>query len=125
MGVIKMYSQLISLVFTVAIFSLAMHKNVIARTIDPIVDTIEIKQLANAQVFASYIDELPAVLNYFTVSSKQEIIIFYQKHYGEVISQELKHKRLTLKFKHNEHNIRVVISTQNNKQQVDVLVQKR
>lgn len=87
-------------------------------------EEINIKKIEDAQVFASFTDELPAVLNYFTKASEQQIIDFYISEYGEIKSQELKRKRLTLKFENNGQNIRVVISKQNNKQQVDVIVTK-
>ena len=80
-----------------------------------------IPRVADAQVFAEYKDKYPTVLNYFTHSSETEIITFYQKQYGEVLSQNLKRKRLTLFFTENNVSIRVVISQQNNKRQVDVL----
>lgn len=85
-------------------------------------DIINIEKLANAEVFASYTDELPAVLNYFTTSSKTDVIAFYKSRYGEVLTRDLKYKRLTLTFKENDKVIRVVISTQGKKRQVDVLV---
>lgn len=124
MSAIKRFFQIISLVLTIIVFSLSVHTNAIANTVKSVTSIVEIKYLSNAQIFASFTDELPAVLNYFTVSSQQDIIMFYKKHYGDVLSQELKRKRLTLKFNHNQHNIRVVISAQNQKQQVDVLVEK-
>ena len=84
--------------------------------------TIKIAKLNDAKVFASFTDKLPAVLNYFTSASQAEIIDFYKKAYGEVLSEELKRKRLTLTFKQENQAIRVVISSQNNKRQVDVLI---
>lgn len=95
--------------------SLSLSANVFA-------EEIEIKKVKDAQIFASYTEELPAVLNYFTKASEEQIINFYVSHYGEIQSQELKRKRLTLKFEHKEKNIRVVISKQNKKRQVDVIV---
>ena len=80
-----------------------------------------IARVADAQIFAEYKDKYPTVLNYFTHSSEAEIIAFYQKQYGEVLSQNLKRKRLTLFFTEDNVSIRVVISQQNNKRQVDVL----
>lgn len=85
-------------------------------------ETINIARVADAQVFASFNDELPAVLNYFTKKSEQNIIDFYQTQYGDILYRELKRKRLTLKFKQADKNIRVVISQQNKLKQVDVIV---
>ena len=85
---------------------------------------IDISAMPDAQVFASFTDSLPAVLNYFTKAEQQTIIDFYQKNYGEIVSQETKRKRLTLIFNQNDNQIRVVISQQNKKRQVDVIVSK-
>lgn len=82
-----------------------------------------IPMMTNAQVFADFTDDLPAVLNYFTSASKENIISFYQQHYGEDLSQEEKRGRLTLTYQHKDHSIRVVISQQNKKRQVDVIVE--
>lgn len=87
-------------------------------------ETFDVVKLDDARVFAEFTDELPAVVNYYTKASKQEIIDFYKSSYGEIISEEMKRKRLTLKFLYQEKHIRVVISTQNNMQQVDVIVTK-
>ena len=85
---------------------------------------IDIKVMAEAKVFASFTDGLPAVLNYFVKSTEQEVIDFYQQAYGEPLAQERKRGRLTLQFSQEETNIRVVISTQNNHRQVDILIEK-
>lgn len=85
--------------------------------------TIDIPIMENAQVFAYFNDDLPAVVNYFIRTDEASIINFYQEQYGEALSSERKRKRLTLHFSSNGHKIRVVISSQNNKQQVDVIVE--
>ena len=82
-----------------------------------------IPMVSNAQVFANITDELPAVLNYFTSATEEKIINFYQQHYGEYISQERKRGRLTISYQQGEKNIRVVISQQNKKRQVDVIME--
>lgn len=79
--------------------------------------------IANARVFANLTDELPAVINYFTDASEEEVISFYQQSYGEAHTQERKRGRLTLSYTQGEQKMRVVISTQGNKRQVDVLVE--
>jgi hypothetical protein len=84
---------------------------------------VVIPMMTNAQVFADFTDDVPAVLNYFTRASKEEIIDFYQQHYGEDLSQEEKRGRLTLTYQQKNHSIRVVISQQNKKRQVDVIVE--
>ena len=79
--------------------------------------------ISNAQVFANITDELPAVLNYFTSATEEQIIKFYQQHYGDYISQERKRGRLTLSYQHAKKAIRIVISQQNKKRQVDVIME--
>ena len=85
---------------------------------------VDIKVMAEARVFANFTDELPAVLNYFVKASEQDVIDFYRQAYGEPVTQERKRGRLTLQFSQAEKDIRVVISTQNNHRQVDILVEK-
>jgi hypothetical protein len=84
---------------------------------------IDIPILDNAQVFAEFTDKLPAVINYFTRSSEAEVIDFYQQAFGEPYSQELKRGRLTLQYQEGEEVMRVVISQQNKKRQVDVIIE--
>lgn len=110
-----LFVSVILLSFSTSIFALDESK---ATT-----NNVDIPMLTNAQVFANFTDELPAVLNYFTSSTKEEIIDFYQQHYGEFISQETKRERLTLTYQQEIHTMRVVISQQNNKRQVDVIVE--
>lgn len=87
-------------------------------------ENIKIQALDDAQVFANISDELPAVMNYFSKQSEQDIIEFYQSHYGEVIKSSRKRDRLTSYFQFNDLTVRVVISQQNNARQVDVIVTK-
>jgi hypothetical protein len=87
-------------------------------------EEINIPVAEKARVFAKFIDEYPAVINYFTPLSEQDVIAFYQAHYGELISEERKRGRLMLKFSTNTNTVRVVVSEQNKLRQVDVLVEK-
>lgn len=82
----------------------------------------KIELLADAKVFAQYDDEKPMVANYFTSHSEEEIIMFYKEKYGEVTSQYRIKERLTLKFLLADNNIRIIISQQGKKQQVDILI---
>ena len=79
--------------------------------------------MANAQVFAELTDKLPAVVNYFSNASEEQIIDFYQQEYNGFLSQERKRGRLTVIYEQEMHHIRVVISQQNKKRQVDVIVE--
>ena len=86
---------------------------------------IDIPVLADAQIFAEFSDALPAVINYFTESTESQIMDFYQQSFGEAKSQERKRGRLTLKYQEGEEAMRVVISQQNNKRQVDVIIESK
>ena len=84
---------------------------------------VRIPTMSDARIFAEFRDKTPAVVNYFSKSMEEDIISFYQKEYGQPLGQERKRGRLTLNFKKDMQNIRVVISHQNNMRQVDVIVE--
>lgn len=86
---------------------------------------INIPILEDAQVFAEFTDSLPAVINYFTLASETQVIDFYQQAFGEAHSQERKRGRLTLKYAEGGEAMRVVISQQNKKRQVDVIIESK
>ena len=86
---------------------------------------IDIPVLEDAQIFAEFSDALPAVINYFTQSSEAKIIDFYQQAFGEAYSQERKRGRLTLQYQKGKEAMRVVISQQNKKRQVDVIIESK
>ncbi len=77
--------------------------------------------MSDANVFAEFIDRLPAVVNYFTFASEEEIINFYNNSFGEPIGQERKRTRLTVSYYLDGIATRVVISEQDERRQVDVL----
>jgi hypothetical protein len=85
---------------------------------------ITIPTLSDARVFAEFKDKIPAVVNYFTEKTEEDIIAFYKKEYGEPLQQDRKRGRLTLNFNQETNNIRVVISQQDRVRQVDVIVDK-
>ena len=84
---------------------------------------IKIPTLADAKVFAEFTDSLPAVINYFTDASEAQVIEFYLQEFGVANSQERKRGRLTLNYAEGEEVMRVVISQQNKKRQVDIIVE--
>lgn len=86
---------------------------------------IIIPKVSDAKVFAQFTEKAPAVLNYFTQLSEDEIISFYQENYGKALHQERKRGRLTLSFGDESQQTRVVISQQNNQRQVDIIVDKQ
>jgi len=86
---------------------------------------IEIPVLKDAQVFAEFSDKLPAVVNYFTQSTEAQVINFYQQAFGAADSQERKRNRLTLQYNKAEEMMRVVISQQDKKRQVDIIIESK
>ena len=84
---------------------------------------VTIPTMSDARIFAEFKDKIPAVVNYFSKSTEEDIISFYQKEYGQPLGQERKRGRLTLNFNQELQSIRVVISHQNNMRQVDVIVE--
>ena len=83
--------------------------------------TFDIPTLEAINVFA-HEQALPAVVNYYTSASQDDVIKFYEANYGNAVSSEMKRDRLMLKFLSEQFQIRVIISNQNNKRQVDVIV---
>ncbi|MFD2165942.1 hypothetical protein ACFSJY_06645 [Thalassotalea euphylliae] len=77
--------------------------------------------LDDAKVFAEFIDGYPAIVNYYTYASEDDVIAFYSGNYGEPIEQERKRGRLTVTYYLDEISTRVVISEQDNYRQVDVI----
>jgi len=75
----------------------------------------------DARVFAEFVDKLPAVVNYYTRLSELEVVDFYSESFGEPISQERKRERLTVTYLLGDISTRVVISEQDEQQQVDVI----
>lgn len=86
---------------------------------------VNAQQLAipeDAKVFAEHSESYPKSINYFSQQSEAELIDFYQALWGEAISSSRKRGRLTLSFTQESQQLRVIISPQNNRQQVDILV---
>ena len=87
-------------------------------------NSVSIDVMSDARIFAQFDQEIPAVVNYFTKMSEQNIIDFYQGKYGSPNSSVRLKGRLTQKFNHDGRRFRVVISQQDNYRQVDVIVTK-
>jgi hypothetical protein len=85
-------------------------------------NNIVIPVIDKAQIFAELTDGTPAVLNYFTESTEDQIIDFYKNNYGSALFNEKKHNQLILVYKQASQTIRIVISQQGNKRQVDIIV---
>jgi len=83
---------------------------------------VEIPLTADAKVFAKFIDEYPAVVNYFSKASEQEIIEFYTSKFGQPLETIKEKDRTRVIFMDNDKVATVIVSQQGNAQQVDVLV---
>jgi len=108
---VKLKTNYISLTF-LALFSLTVSAE----------KAFDIPVMDDAIIFADFNDKTPAVINYFTSTTVADITGFYKIAYGEISYQEAKRGRLTLAFHPDNLIIRVIISQQNNKRQVDVIV---
>lgn len=117
-----------SLILSPALLLLMMSFSSSAQTtstVDQMMDKVNIPVIEGARVFAKFDDKTPAVINYFTANSKDSVIDFYNKSYGEPEDRERKRGRLTLNYRQGKQQIRVVISPQNKMRQVDVIVDKQ
>ena len=111
----------------ILMFSLHITQHVVAQpTTEPLPPTVpgkyEIAIANNAEVFYRYSQNLPSVVNYFTELNEQEIVEFYQEKYGEFTNKAIKRDRLMLYFSHAGNDIRIIVSSQNKKRQVDVML---
>lgn len=106
------------------VFLLSLSLNIHAMEDNETKDkSVIIPIMTDAQVFADLTDKLPAVVNYFSGATEEQIIDFYQRQYNGFLSQERKRGRLTVIYKQDKQYIRIVISQQNKKRQVDVIVE--
>lgn len=78
----------------------------------------------DAREFARLDQKMPAVLSYFSQQTQSGLRDFYISELGEPLSEQLLYGRLSLHFNVNNQQVRVMISTQNNWQQVDIMVQR-
>jgi hypothetical protein len=117
----KGYSKHLLLISVILLsFSLNIHA---IETKETKAKSVIIPIMTDAQVFADLTDKLPAVVNYFSNATEEQIVGFYQQKYNGFLSQERKRGRLTIIYEQEKQYIRVVISQQNKKRQVDVIVE--
>ncbi len=84
----------------------------------------DIPLLEDAQVFADFKDKYPVMLNYFTQSSFTEVETFYNQQFGGPIYQQTRYGRLELTYSHMNNKVRVIVAEQNNKREVDIIVEE-
>lgn len=86
---------------------------------------IDIPVLSDAQVFAKFDDKYPAMVNYFTKSSFDEITAYYNQEFGTAVSEQTRYGRLELIYSHMQHNIRVIVDGQKDHREVDVIIEAK
>ena len=113
---ISRYSILIAaIIFNLSAISMASEINK-----SPI---ITVPVLKDAHIFADFTDTLPAVVNYYTLATKEQIITYYSQQFGKPISQQNTQNYLTLLYQQEQKMIRIVLSQQENQRQVDIIIE--
>jgi hypothetical protein len=110
--------------YTILIAAIILNLSTVSVANETVKNTpVTIPQLEDAQVFADFTNDTPAVLNYFTLSTKKQVTAFYSLQFGQPVSQEKKQDYLTLIYQQEHYMIRIVISEQSNKRQVDIILE--
>ncbi|KGJ95796.1 hypothetical protein [Thalassotalea sp. ND16A] len=86
--------------------------------------SIEIPLLSDAQIFSKFDDKYPAMVNYFTKSTFDDVTVFYSNQFGSPVSEQTRYGRLELHFEHMQQNIRVIVAKQKHHREVDVIVEQ-
>lgn len=86
-------------------------------------DFFQLPIAADAKEFARLDNKMPAVLSYFSQQSEADLRDFYIQRLGEPLSEQNVHGRQHLYFNVNSQQVRVLISSQNDWRQVDIMVQ--
>ncbi len=101
-----------------------LHNLAIAETTSLATNTpITIPIVQDAQVFSKFDDKYPAMVNYFTKSSFNQVTVFYSDQFGAPLSEQVQYGRLELKFSNNNHEIRVIVDDQVNHREVDLIIE--
>ena len=87
--------------------------------------SIEIPMLSDAQIFSKFDDKYPAMVNYFTKITFDDVTAFYSNQFGSPVSEQTRYGRLELQFEYMQQNIRVIVAKQKNHREVDVIVEKK
>ncbi|OUS23264.1 hypothetical protein A9Q98_15790 [Thalassotalea sp. 42_200_T64] len=87
--------------------------------------SIEIPMVNDAQIFSEFNDKYPAMVNYFTKNTFDEVTAFYSDQFGSPVSEQTRYGRLELKFEHMQQSIRVIVAKQKHHREVDVIVEKK
>ena len=76
----------------------------------------------DAREFARLDDKLPAILSYFSRQNQDELAQLYRQAFGAPAQELSRYGQLELHFIQPPHRIRVIISSQQEWQQVDLMV---
>lgn len=104
------------------LFSLMLSLG-LASNLSHAADFYQIPLPADAREFARLDTKLPAVLSYFSQRSIEDLRDFYLQQLGEPTSESLQYGRTQLYFNVNNRNIRIMLSSREDWQQVDIMVQ--
>lgn len=79
-------------------------------------------QANDAREFARLDDKLPAILSYFSQHDQAELAQLYRQAFGSPTYETTRYGQLEMQFIQATHRIRVIISSQQDWQQVDLMV---
>ncbi|MGP9801654.1 hypothetical protein [Rheinheimera sp. NSM] len=86
-------------------------------------DFFQIPVASDAREFARLDNKIPAVLSYFSQQTEQSLRDFYIQRLGEPVNEQTLYGRQHLYFNVNSNQIRILISSQDDWRQVDIMVQ--
>lgn len=78
---------------------------------------------ADAREFARLDSKMPAVLSYFSQQTDNALRDYYVQQLGQPDNEQTLYGRLHLYFRVNNNQVRILISSQNDWRQVDIMVQ--
>lgn len=76
----------------------------------------------DAREFARLDTKLPAVMSYFSQHSQTDLAQLYRQAFGTPQQERSRYGQLELQFKQSPHHVRIIISTQQQWQQVDTII---
>ena len=86
-------------------------------------DFFQIPLPADAREFARLDSKMPAVLSFYSQQSQQQLRDFYIQQLGEPNNEQLLYGRHQLYFTFNNQQVRILISSRDAWQQVDIMLQ--
>lgn len=86
-------------------------------------DFFQIPLPEDAREFARLENKMPAVLSFFSQQSQLQLRDFYIEQLGEPVNEQLLYGRQHLYFNVNNQQVRILISSRDDWQQVDIMLQ--